>query len=191
MKKFRRNVGPDSLDKSQKEQKGKKELREEEPKEKGFRSRKLIFLGISIVLVSFGAFVVTKNFLLPSYHQYKLEKQLEGKSRSGRKDANERAEALYAIIEDITINPLGSGGLRFAVAEIALQSDSKKVIEEIENRKPELRDLLIVYLRSHTVDQLLDTSFVEESKKELRDMFNQRLNSGSIDSLYYTTLVVQ
>jgi flagellar FliL protein len=94
-------------------------------------------------------------------------------------------------IRDVTVNTYASQGRRFVVVEMALETHESAVIDELKNREPQIRDLLIKYLRSYTAEQILDLNFQEYSREKLMDLINQRLSSGKVDSLYYTMLVVQ
>jgi flagellar basal body-associated protein FliL len=77
------------------------------------------------------------------------------------------------------------------VAELAIESSKESIIKEIENREPQIRDVLIAYFRSHTAQEISDISFQEKSRSEIIQIVNDRLNSGVIDSVYYVKLILQ
>lgn len=159
----------------------------------------LLRIGIAIVLVVLlilGAFVLTRFVLLPTYQAYRVKKELAKDLAPAKKESPKPAKKKLEMgviyeIKDITVNTYGSEGRRYAVLEIALETHEPKVIEELKGRDPQVRDLLISYLRTRTAEQILDIDFQEVSRKELTELINQRLTSGKVDSLYYTMLVVQ
>lgn len=146
----------------------------------------LVVVGIIVSTIS--AFSFTKYFLLPKFQKYKVEKQISETLTS--KNPKSVMGMIY-IIDDLTVNPLGSKGRRFVVIEYAIESSNKKVIEEIKAREPQLRNEFIKYFRNRTVEQILEPLFQEMSKNELMAIINDRLSSGEIDSLYYIKLVLQ
>lgn len=142
----------------------------------------LVGIGLSV-----GAFFLAEYILIPRFNHYKQAKQGNGNEIEDRK---EQMGYTYAI-GDLTVNTYQSDGRRFVLAAFIIESDAKKVIEEVRNREPQIRDEFIKYLRRHTAQQILDQSFQDNSKRELMEAINQRLSTGDITSLYYTKLVLQ
>lgn len=143
---------------------------------------------VGIIFSSLSAFSVTKYFLLPKYQKYKAEKQISEMLTARH---TKRAMGMVYVIDDLTVNPLGSKGRRFVVVEYAIESNNKDVIEELKVREPQLRNEFIKYFRNRTSEQILEPSFQEMSKIELMAIINDRLSSGEIDSLYYIKLILQ
>lgn len=149
-----------------------------------------------VVLLITGAFILTRYVLLPTYQNYKirkeLNKQIAPKNETPSKPKKKKTEmGIVYEIKDVTVNTFGSDGRRFAVLEIALETHEPNVINELKSRDPQIRDLLIKYLRTRTAEQMLDIDFQESSRRELTEQINQRLSTGKVDSLYFTMLVVQ
>jgi len=104
--------------------------------------------------------------------------------------STEKIGKIYEI-DNLTVNTHGSGGLRFAVFKIALETQSSNVISELEQKDPILRDWLIDYYRKKSVGQLLDPQFQDSSKTVIKNSLNNRLSKGRVDSVYYLKLVIQ
>ncbi len=163
---------------------------EEGNEKKGFPSwLKLILIGLAILVISGGAFTVTKYIIMPKYFSHKVNQVLGEKSDKNKKEKEEIG--LIHYIKEITVNSKGSKGRRFIVTEYAIETESKDVIKELKTRDPQIRNEIITFLRQHTVEQVLTPSFQVVSKNYLKTAINSRLNSGEIDSVYYTKLIVQ
>ena len=179
----------------------KKENEEEKTKEKEVKKKdgtirkknpiklKLIFSVVVFVVILLGAFGLTKYVLLPLSRKYQINKQI--KERVLAEEDKIPEMGLVYVIDDLTVNTLGSSGYRIVVAELTLESKEEDVIKEIEAREPQFRDMFIEYFRSHTANEISNLSFQEESRSELIKIVNEHLNSGVIDSLYYVKLILQ
>lgn len=149
---------------------------------------KIILIVIILAGLSVGAFFVVKIFLLPKYQAYQAVKETEALEKA----KNEVPQiGLIHIINNITVNTLGSGGRRYVIAEVALEVSDQLVIDEIIAREPQLRDEFIRYLRRQTAQHVLDLGFQERSRRDLTGMLNAHLNSGKVDSMYYVKLLLQ
>jgi len=154
---------------------------------------KVLAIALMVVIIGAAAFFITKVILLPRYQRYKIEKELLKKNNEEKKLKKKPNREMGQIFEikDLTVNTFGSGGRRFVVAEFAVETHSKETYKELGVRAPQIRDMIISYLRHYTADQILSLSFQENSRSELTKNINALLHSGPIDSLYYSTLVIQ
>jgi len=159
----------------------------------GIALRLTIIITLVTAVVT-AAFVLTQYILLPVYHNFKTRKEIKQEIKPAEnkkvKKKNKEIGQVYEI-KDLTVNTFGSDGRRYVVIEIALETINSAVIEELKSRDPQIRDLLIKYLRACSAEQILDINFQEYSRIEITRLINQRLFSGQIDSLYFTMLVVQ
>jgi flagellar basal body-associated protein FliL len=151
---------------------------------------KILLIVCLVIGLAGGSFLVVQKILLPRYRNYQIKKELTTATAPVKKNTKTQPGIIYPI-RDLTVNTYGSLGRRFLVAEYALETSNKDVIEELKNREPQIRDLLIKYLRNFSTEDILNMDFQESSRTELIKMINDRLNSGTVDSLYYITLVVQ
>ncbi|MEA3286005.1 MAG: flagellar basal body-associated FliL family protein [Candidatus Marinimicrobia bacterium] len=149
---------------------------------------KIIVLVIVLIVLSIGAFFISKSLLWPKYLAYKEAKEIATIEQA----KNEVPPmGIIHIINNITVNTLGSGGRRYVIAEIALEVTDQVVVDEIIAREPQIRDEFIQYLRRQTAQHVLDLSFQERSRRDLTKMLNEHLNSGRVDSMYYVKLLLQ
>ncbi|HDR05250.1 MAG TPA: flagellar basal body-associated FliL family protein [Candidatus Marinimicrobia bacterium] len=166
-------------------------------KSEGGQSRLLrtLLLVFLMLILAAGAFVVTKKFILPKYQRYKIEKELLGEVSDLQKPEKKKKDDKLAVgqihvIDNITVNTLGSNGRRFLVAEVAIETNDTVLLEEIKTRDPQFRDALINYFRNRTVLEVTAVSFYEDSKQDLTKIINGLLTGGEIDTLYYTRLIL-
>ena len=149
---------------------------------------KILIVVIVLIILSVGAFFVSKMFLLPKYQSYKEAKEIAEVEAAKNVVPS---MGLIHIINNITVNTLGSGGRRYVIAEVALEVSDQLVIDEIISREPQIRDEFIRYLRRQTAQHVLDLGFQERSRRDLTKVLNAHLNSGKVDSMYYIKLLLQ
>lgn len=151
--------------------------------------------------------VVVLNMLVMSsvvmilYTSYKAEK---GKPKlqdviQGEKDdqvkqaqTEDSQDVLGKLIpmETFLVNLSGSHGNKLVKIEMELEVDGPKVEEEIEKRKPQLRDIIIILLSSKTYDQVSTREGKETLRDEVRDNVNSFLVKGKIKKVYFTDFIV-
>ncbi len=68
---------------------------------------------------------------------------------------------------------------------------SLELSEEVDNRMPQLKDIVITTLGSKTSIQLADPENREALKEELKDKLNAVLNRGQLARVYFTSFAVQ
>lgn len=100
------------------------------------------------------------------------------------------AEAATLPIDDLVVNPAGSGGTRFLVAALALEA-SPEAQEALGLREAEARDLLLTVLASRTVEELSDVSFREEIRAEIAGALNHMLGFEGVHRVFFPQFVIQ
>lgn len=149
---------------------------------------KIVIIVIVLIILSVAAFFVSKSLLYPKYVEYKQAKELEAIEQAKNEVPT---MGLIHIIDNITVNTLGSGGRRYVIAEVALEISGQETVDEIIQREPQIRDEFIRYLRRQTAQHVLDLGFQERSRRDLTKMLNSHLNTGTVDSMYYVKLLLQ
>lgn len=98
----------------------------------------------------------------------------------------------FIPMETFFVNLAGSRGGKIARVTLELEIENKNsdITEEIERRKPQIRDIIIILLSSKTFDQISS----KEGKDNLRDEIKGRLNSfltkGKIKSILFTEFLL-
>jgi flagellar FliL protein len=95
------------------------------------------------------------------------------------------------LLENLVLNPAGSGGSRFLLLSVAIEAGSSNTVADFQARDAELRDIILTALGAKTVDQLTDISTREGIKSEIQAAITARFGKASVKRLYFPQFVVQ
>jgi flagellar FliL protein len=112
-----------------------------------------------------------------------------GGSHGGSAAAAARGN-IYSI-DNIIVNPAGTGGSRFLSTSISFELKSNQLVKDFESRDAVIRDALITILSSKTVTQLTNPKQREITRYQIRKRVAQLLNTEDIEGVYYTDFVLQ
>ncbi len=101
------------------------------------------------------------------------------------------AEPSVHLLENLVLNPAGSGGSRFLLLSVAIETSTPTVTTDMTTRDAELRDIILTALGTKTVDQLTEMSTREGIKVEVQNAIVARFGKGSVKRLYFPQFVVQ
>ena len=87
------------------------------------------------------------------------------------------------------INLSGNRGSKLLKVNMELEVDGTKVGEEIDKRKPQIRDIIIILLSSKTYSQLSSAEGKEFLRDEIRDTVNSFLTTGKIKHVLFTEFI--
>ncbi len=93
--------------------------------------------------------------------------------------------------EDIIVNPAGTMGRRYFVVSMSFEVSHKKVLEELKNKEPILRDALITLLAKKPLEFVADISNMEEIRSEILDTTNKYLTEGKVVRIFFTGYILQ
>lgn len=94
-------------------------------------------------------------------------------------------------LEEIIINPADTNGQRYLLVELSLELVDKDSEALIEKNSSRIRNHLIEYLSSRTVDQLQGVKSKENLRFELVSIINHTVGKRSVRNLYYSKYVMQ
>jgi flagellar FliL protein len=116
----------------------------------------------------------------------------EGGGGHGGGHGGEGGEAAEGplLIDNLVLNPAGSGGTRLLVAAVSLDADADAQ-ETLAARDAEARDLLLMILSSRTVDELSDISLRETLREDLRRALNALLGYDGVHRIFLPQFVIQ
>jgi len=95
------------------------------------------------------------------------------------------------MLEDLTANLQSGKRPRYLRVKIGLEVSDPVVEAELEERQPEIRDLVITSLSGRKVDQLISVQGKDQLKEELKNRINNRLQEGELMNVYFSDFVVQ
>jgi flagellar FliL protein len=114
------------------------------------------------------------------------------KAESKKKSAKgEHGASVVYDIDDIVINPAGTGGTRFLSASFAFELESEEAAKEFEAREALIRDALITILSSKTIAQLTDVKQKEITRYQIKKRISEILNTEELAGVFYTDFVLQ
>jgi flagellar FliL protein len=107
-----------------------------------------------------------------------------------KKEGEGEAAAVH-LLENLVLNPAGSGGSRFLLLSVAIEVGEAAAAESFKNRDAELRDIILTALGTKSTEELTDISRREPFKEEVIQAIKGRFGKKSVKSLYFPQFVVQ
>lgn len=98
------------------------------------------------------------------------------------------------LIDNLVLNPAGSGGSRFLMLAAALEFNEAAQVEEMKTRDSEVRDVILRVMGSKTVEELSDMGHREAIKAELADSLAtlfKKSKKKPIRRVYFPQFVIQ
>ncbi len=114
-----------------------------------------------------------------------------GDAAADKKGGKEGATASVYTIDNLVLNPAGSGGTRFLLLSIAFEMKDAAALESLKSRDAELRDAILVTLGAKTVEQLSDMVSRDSLKTELRAATAKALHTRGVRRVYFPQFVIQ
>ena len=93
-------------------------------------------------------------------------------------------------METFLVNPAGNRGNKLLKVNMEFEVEGDKIAEEIDKRKPQIRDIVIILLSSKTYAQLSSPEGKEFLRDEIRDTVNSFLVKGKIKHVHFTEFIV-
>lgn len=97
---------------------------------------------------------------------------------------------LYSF-DTFIVNLADPGGIRYLKVSMQAEVDSNKVIEEMEKRNPQVRDLILTVLSSKTYAEVSTPQGKIALKQEIIRRLNLILTTGTVRNIYFTEFVSQ
>ncbi len=98
----------------------------------------------------------------------------------------------FIPMETFFVNLAGSRGGKIARVTLELEIENKNsdISEEIERRKPQIRDIIIILLSSKTYEQISTKDGKDNLREEIRGRLNSFLTKGKIKSILFTEFLL-
>ncbi len=94
-------------------------------------------------------------------------------------------------METLIVNLADQGGKRYLRITMELELSAPEVMEEINNRMPQLRDAILMVLPSKQYSDIGSTEGKIALRDELIAKINGILKKGTVTTIYFTEFVVQ
>jgi flagellar FliL protein len=152
----------------------------------------LLYAIIILNMIGFGAF--SWMFYQGKQKELKeptLDAVVKGEHEAQEHDKHQEEEFVGKSIplETFLVNLSGSRGRKLLKVNMELEVEGDKVQEEIEKRKPQVRDIIIILLSSKTYGQIASTEGKDYLKEEIRDTVNSFLTKGKIKRVMFTEFI--
>jgi flagellar FliL protein len=101
------------------------------------------------------------------------------------------AEAPVHLIDNLVLNPAGSGGSRFLLASVGLQTTSAAANDIVTKREVEARDVVLSVLGSKHVEDLAEITNRDQLKIELKKSLDSLFGPNVVRRIYFPQFVIQ
>lgn len=121
----------------------------------------------------------------------KIEHVIKGEHETQQAEAAEEKTFVGKVIplETFIVNLAGSKGRRIAKVNMEIELKGESVQEEIEKRKAQIRDIIIILLSGKTYDEVSTKEGKELLREEIKDTVNAFLTKGKIQNVYFTEFI--
>lgn len=121
----------------------------------------------------------------------KIEHVIKGEHETQEAEAHEEKSFVGKVVplETFIVNLSGSKGRRIAKVNMELELKGDNVQEEIEKRKAQIRDIIIIILSGKTYDDVSAKDGKEKLREEIKDTVNAFLTKGKIQAVYFTEFI--
>jgi flagellar FliL protein len=99
--------------------------------------------------------------------------------------------AVNHAIENIVLNPAGSGGAHFLMVTATFELKDAAAEEFMKAHEAEIRDRLLALFGRRTVDELTEISARENLKKEVLDTISPLFAKGAVQKVFFPQFVIQ
>ncbi len=144
----------------------------------------IIIIALLVIIIAAGTSFTVMKFIIPGSGSG------SGGSNGQNDEKTEKSIGPTYELGNFTVNLANSGGYKFVKASITAEISDKKVIEELDKRKPQIRDIIICILRSQDI-QDIENPEGNKLKELIQERINNIIDNGKITSVWFTQFVVQ
>ena len=157
------------------------------------KKQSLILMGLALVnmLVIVGVGFMIYQGRKKDAAEPKIEHVIKGEHETQEKEKKEEKEVAERVVplETFIVNLAGSKGRRVAKVNIELSVDGEGITTEIDQRKAQVRDIIIILLSGKSYDQVANKEGKDKLKEQIKDTVNAFLTKGKIKEVYFTEFI--
>jgi flagellar FliL protein len=171
-----------------------------EAKKKSPLMKILVIVGILIAQTA-AAYFIQKTIFFPSlsvpsevHADAEAEEGDEGDEAEGGGHGGKEGKAAgssVAMLDEIIVNPAGTGGRRFLSTVVGLTLKKPATEESVIERMPLIRDAAISLLASKSLDQLASLSYRDTLRHEIQASVNGIMEMEVVKGVVFSTYVLQ
>ena len=125
--------------------------------------------------------------------EHTLERVVAAESEAQAHDAeakeHEEFTGKMVPLEMFLVNLSGAKGNKLLKVTLELEVDNEKVQEEIDKRKPQIRDIIIILLSSKTYTGVSSAEGKDTLREEIKDTLNSFLTRGKVSKVLFTEFI--
>lgn len=153
----------------------------------------LVALAVINMLVVAGVGIMLYQGKKKEAAEPKIEHVIKGEKEAQAHDAENLDEKKFVgqiiPLEKFIINLAGSKGRKLASVSIELEVRGPAVQEEIDKRKAQVRDIVIIILSSKTYEEVSTREGKDNLRNEIKDTINSFLVKGKISNVFFTEFI--
>lgn len=112
-------------------------------------------------------------------------------AKPAAKSAEAAGPAVVHAIENLVLNPAGSGGTRFLMVTATFELRDGSVDQAMKDREAEVRDHILALLGKKTVDDLTDYTKRDAIKAEVLHEVQSLFPKGDVKQVFFPQFVIQ
>lgn len=151
----------------------------------------LIALAVINMLVVVGVGFMLYQGRKKEAAQPKIEDVIQGEAAAQHKETTEEKEVVGKVVplETFIVNLAGSKGRKVAKVNMELEVQGEHILDEIEKRKAQIRDIIIIILSSKTYEDVSSREGKDGLRNEVKDTINSFLVQGKITNVFFTEFI--
>ncbi len=157
------------------------------------KKQSLILIGLAFVnmLVILGVGLMVFQGRKKDAAEPKLEHVIKGEHDTQEKEKKEEKEVAAKVfpLETFIVNLAASKGRRVAKVNIELAVEGEGITTEIDQRKAQVRDIIIILLSGKSYEQVANKEGKDKLKEQIKDTVNAFLTKGKIKEVYFTEFI--
>jgi flagellar protein FliL len=99
--------------------------------------------------------------------------------------------AVTHALENLVLNPAGSGGTRFLMVTAAFELKDAATEQFMKDHEAEIRDRILALLSKKTVEELTEPAERENMKKQVLDVVVPVFPKGAVLKVFFPQFVIQ
>lgn len=153
----------------------------------------LIALAIINMLVVVGVGFMLYKGRQKEAAEPKIDHVIKGEAEAQHKDKEQAIEAQtlgkVVPLETFIVNLAGAKGHKVAKVNMELELQGDRAADEIDKRKAQIRDIIIILLSSKTYEEVSTREGKNNLRNEIKDTINSFLVQGKITGVFFTEFI--
>jgi len=145
---------------------------------------------VLVIAMMGGGFFLMWTKMNTTFAQMQMQNAAGNEAEEEPKEEEVTIGPIYKM-ETLIVNLADQGGKRYLRITMELELSAPEVMEEINNRMPQLRDAILMVLPSKQYSDIGSTEGKIALRDELIAKINGILKKGTVTTIYFTEFVVQ